>query len=146
MRKFIIKHFALNYIFKAFGRIVDFPRAANIIWTLFLLNGVVSILTKTYPIETWYGIVLLILLLISIFFGFVYFRIYPAKWHELDIHQKWQRGFYKVTPLTDKQKSEWLVINQMIYKDWNSAKFKNVSIIIYNIAVTIIAILILIFK
>lgn len=92
MRKLIIKHFALDYIAIIFGQRTNWVRAANIIFPLFCINGVYSIKTETYPLETTIGIILLALLVIALFFGFVYFKLYPVKWEELDRMQKWQYG------------------------------------------------------
>ena len=90
MRKLIVKHFALNYVTKILGRQLTFLRAAFIILPMFIFNGIYLVLTDTYPFDTHIGIVLLLLALSCVFCGFVYFRIKPVKWYELDDSQKIQ--------------------------------------------------------
>ena len=46
----------------------------------------------------------------SLFFGFVYFQIKPAKWEELDEFQKFQYGSFKSESLTEEQYKEWVKI------------------------------------
>lgn len=86
MRKFIVKHFALDYITKAFGYTINFVRPATIIFPLFVLNGIITI---KYDYPTW-QIIFLIPLVISLFLGFLYFRFFPVKWRELDMEQLFQ--------------------------------------------------------
>ena len=42
-----------------------------------------------------------------LFFGFVYFRLKPAKWVELDDKQKLQYGYFATT-MNEVQRKEWL--------------------------------------
>lgn len=75
-RKTIIKFFALDYIVNLFGTTVNFTRGANIIYPLMLLNMMYIYIMgcASYILFTF--------LLISIFFGFFYFLIFPIKTKE----------------------------------------------------------------
>lgn len=116
MRKFIIKNFALDHISVVFGKPINWVRAANWLYPSFLIAGLYSLYNGAdfmNPI----GIVILIWLVVMIFFGFVYFRIRPVKWHELDTSQKWQYGnaaiFNKTSkklPFTEEMQKEWFEI------------------------------------
>lgn len=83
MRNFIVKYFALDYITKAFGYTINFVRPATIIFPLFVINALL-ILKFDYQ---WWQIISLLPLFVSLFIGFVYFRIKPVKWYELDYEQ-----------------------------------------------------------
>ena len=80
MRKFLVKNYVLDY--KIFG--LNAPRASRITYPLFILTGVCWI---KLPLIGWF---ILPLLLASLFFEFIYFRIYPAQYNELDNEQKKQ--------------------------------------------------------
>lgn len=86
MRKFIVKHFAMDYICKVFGYTFNFVRPATFIFPLFVLNGIIAI---KYDYPTW-QIIFLIPLVVSLFLGFLYFRFFPVKWQELDMEQLFQ--------------------------------------------------------
>lgn len=85
-RKLIVKRFALSYIGKNFATL----RASTIIYPLMVING--SLIAFGDGLN-WYAFVPL---LISFYFGFIYFRIYPVSREELDDSQKLQYDqFYK---------------------------------------------------
>lgn len=86
MRKFIVKHFALDYICKVYGYTFNFVRPATFIFPLFVINGILAI---KYDYPMW-QIVFLIPLAISLFIGFLYFRFFPIKWQELELEQLFQ--------------------------------------------------------
>ena len=111
VRKLIVRHFALDYTIKLFGRKYNAPRASRIIFPLFLLTGILNILNTGWPTPTTTILVVYFLDVLSIFFGFVYFNLWPAKWEELDDDQKWQYGQFPSIKLTKKQKNEWIDIN-----------------------------------
>lgn len=91
MRKFIFRFFALNYSFRLFGKDFNQLRASTVIFPLFVLE----------MIAFWYNIDILkiliaIPLIISIFFGFVYFEIKPIKSNELFLLDKSQLNQYRI--------------------------------------------------
>jgi len=86
MRKFLVKHFVLNY--NIFG--YNAPRASRIIFPLMILNGIFW----DYKKPTIFNVSLLVLLVIALFFGFIYFRFYPAQYNELDNEQKEQYNIF----------------------------------------------------
>jgi hypothetical protein len=110
MRKFLVKHFVLDYFFTVLGKRYNAPRASRVIYPLMLLCGWFTATNYDFPtpnIGLW---ILYILLVLSLFFGFVYFRIYPAKWDELDNLQKLQYGFFMKHKMTVGQLKEWKII------------------------------------
>lgn len=109
MRKFLVKHFVLDYFINIFGWKTNAVRASRIIFPLFVITGiVVAFFTPDWPTPTSLLWFLYLLDVIAIFFGFVYFRLKPAKWEELDENQKLQAGnFMKLTP---EQYLEWTKI------------------------------------
>jgi hypothetical protein len=143
MRKIIVKLFALDYICRAFGKTVNFVRAANIIFPLMCITGTITVLGG-YAFESILGIVCLSLLLVSIFFGFVYFRLKPIKWEELDKSQKWQYGRGVLTQgdrlgisITPEQRKEWDTLDEEI-QDIENKKFYNLKALLVNIVVIIV--------
>lgn len=88
MRKFIVKHYALDYMTKLFGMSVKFTRSASIIYPNMIL--IMLSLVLGFPITS---IVLGLTLLVNVFFGFWYFELKPLKFSELkDMEQKFQFG------------------------------------------------------
>jgi hypothetical protein len=104
MRQLLVKFFVLDYFFKVFGVRFNIPRASAIIYPLFSITCILVIFSAP-EIITW---TLCLLNAIAIFFGFVYFRIKPVKWQELDTLQKFQYGI--TTKLKGDQYSEWVKI------------------------------------
>jgi hypothetical protein len=112
-RKFIVKHFALDYMSKKFiffGAYVNAPRASRIIYPLMVITGLISVTNPDWPNPTFLIWILYLLLAAALFFGFVYFRFYPVKWEELDDFQKFQYGKHNANSLTIQQFKEWNVI------------------------------------
>jgi hypothetical protein len=107
MRKFLVKHFALDYTTKIFGRHYNAPRASRIIFPLMVISGWFSTTNPDWPNPTPLVWFLYSLLATSLFFGFIYFRFYPAKWEELDNFQKFQYGVFKQEELSLSQFEEW---------------------------------------
>jgi len=136
MRKLIVKYFALDYICRVFGKSVNFVRAANVIFPLMCLSGILMMANA--------GIIFtmsLILTLLSLFLGFVYFRISPIKWEELDKNQKWQFGKFHIYQSLDfDHKKEWETINKEILETENN-KFYNIKPLMVNLVVFILMIL-----
>jgi hypothetical protein len=99
MRKFLVKHFVLDYSFIMFNRRWSAPRASRIIFPLMTITGYLVSINPNYPKPDLLLLVMYFLSLVSLFFGFVYFRIKPAKFEELDEKQKLQYkafiSFYK---------------------------------------------------
>jgi hypothetical protein len=115
MRKLIVKHFALDYFITIFGKKFNAPRASRVIFPLFLLTGFTLIFfTPDYPEPSPILWTFYILDLTALFFGFVYFRIWPVKWEELDESQKFQMGTF--SKLTESQSKEWTrIYNKLNY-------------------------------
>lgn len=106
MRKFLVKNFVLDYFFHLFGKRYNAVRASRIIVPLFLLTGLTIIFfSPDWPTPSILLWVLYFLDILALFFGFVYFKIKPAKWEELDTLQKLQGGYFM--KLTSKQLVEW---------------------------------------
>ena len=146
MRSIIVKLFALDYICRAFGKTVNFVRVANVIFPLMCITGVLTVL-QGYAFESVLGIVCLALLSVSIFFGFVYFRLKPIKWEELDDSQKWQFGRGVLTQgdrldisLTPDQRKEWDKLDEEI-QSIETKKFHNLKALLVNVIVFITVII-----
>lgn len=92
MRKLIIKYFALNYIVRIFGTTQSWTRSANVIFPLFILGGM-SLLSELYTSL----LVIICLIGIAAFFGFVYFQFFPLTENDrkyFDESQNWQFNRY----------------------------------------------------
>ena len=121
MRKIIIKYFALNYPVRVFGVEVNWVRAANVIFPLLMASAIAGIK------DSWLMYVFLALFAVSVYFGFVYFLIYPLKeedYESLDDVQKWHWNLYNQKPNFELKKlnSRWyfweipiLVLSFFIY-------------------------------
>lgn len=107
MRKFLVKNFVLDYRIKLFGKYYNAPRGSRIIYPLFVMTGIANILNDDFPTPTLLIWLLYILVALSLFFGFVYFRFRPVKFDELDDFQKYQYGYAPFVNLTPKEKKEW---------------------------------------
>lgn len=111
MRKFLVKHFVLDYWFTIFGKRFNAVRASRIIFPLMVLTGYVHTFHES-PLS-W---ALVGLTFVSLYFGFVHFRFWPAKWDELDEIQKFQYGVHKQKDLTPAQFKEWTTIYEKLVK------------------------------
>lgn len=122
MRKFIVKHFALNYTVKFLGYYWTALRASRIIFPLFTISGLLitytgwHILTYLLAASTLY----------ALFLGFFYFNIWPVKWHELDDNQKLQAGTaissgHSTMNLTLEEWEEW---RRLLAKSRNESESK----------------------
>jgi len=80
MRKFLVKHFVLDYFIGKY----HFPRASRIIFPLFMITGYLHIEPDFF---SWCMIGVTV---VALFFGFVYFRMFPVSRYELDTSQKKQ--------------------------------------------------------
>lgn len=94
-RELIVHLFALSYLVKIGKTKFTFLRAANMIAPSFMLVGIAIIKNPNYPEPDLFTIISLILCFTMVFFGFVYFRIYPVERYELDIEQKFFYDEYK---------------------------------------------------
>ena len=112
MRKLLIKHFVLDYMFTIFGTTFNAPRASRIIFPIFVITGWFCVTNDNYP-TPYLGLWLLYLLtVIVLYFGFIHFRFFKVKYKELDEFQKWQYGLYKPETLTLMEYAEWVIINK----------------------------------
>jgi hypothetical protein len=151
MRKFLVKHFVGDYYARLFGSTFNWVRAANIIFPLGCINGIYLVKTDTLSFETVPGIILLGLFLVAVFFGFVYFKLKPIKWDELDDSQKWQygtgvkRGVLKSNELLQSDKlREWAKIDIEMYNFLKSKENWNLFPLFVNPIIMVITFLILI--
>ena len=116
MREFLVRNFVLDYQIKLFGKTYNAPRASRIIYPLMAITGWFAVTNPNYPTPTFFVWILYALLATALFFGFVYFRIHPVKWEELDDYQKFQYGFFPYVNLTKAQYKEWRAICLKIQK------------------------------
>jgi hypothetical protein len=107
MRKFLVKNFVLDYQINLFGTKYNAPRASRIIYPLFLITGLANGLNNNFPTPTPFIWFMYFVTALALFFGFVYFRYFPAKFSELDKRQKLQYGFFTLEGLTPKEIEEW---------------------------------------
>lgn len=112
MRKLIVKNFALDYMFNFFGTTYNAPRASRIIFPLFFITGLLNAFNEDWPNPTFLIWVIYLLDAIAVFFGFIYFHIYPVRWEELDNFQKFQFGLFKFDDLTKAQRNEFYKIEK----------------------------------
>ena len=144
MRKLIIKLFVGDYISNIFGIPINYVRASIPIWNSFLLMAY-CLLDNDYPsIASIDDILSLILVGIVIFFGFIYFNFYPAKWEELDNLQKWQMGKFNLTSgikINYKEYKEWKILDVNLKDKVESTSFWNFGYFIINIITTFVFLL-----
>ena len=117
IREFLVKHFVLDYQINLFGKTYNAPRASRIIYPLMVITGWFSVTNPDWPTPTSFIWVLYALLATALFFGFVYFRIHPVEWEELDELQKIQYGAFNSERLTNKQYKEWCILCEKFYKE-----------------------------
>lgn len=107
-RKFILRNFALDYI----TPVGNFVRAANWIFPGFVAMGTFGVVfdndTMVY--------VSLVYTLIAVFFGFIYFRLFPLKEEEYDLLSETQKYaydfYYNRNPKEPQRLDKWaLVVN-----------------------------------
>ena len=84
MRNTLIKLFGLNYRFIFFGKSITFTRSANIIYPSILLLGLSC---ELYDRQTnLFTMILMFLMffefIMVLFFGFIYFWMFPIKYDE----------------------------------------------------------------
>jgi hypothetical protein len=114
MRKFLVKNFVLDYQIKLFKKCYNAPRASRIIFPLFVITGIANILNDNFPTPTILIWFLYALTALALFFGFVYFNIYPVKFSELDKYQKLLYGSVALERLTKAEIEEF----EKIIKDY----------------------------
>ena len=112
MRQFIVKQFALDCWVKIGRRTFNFTRASRIIYPLFILAGLATIDGSVLLRVLTY-----VPLAVSVYFGFVYFRFYPVKFHELNEVQKYQYSLKK--PLTKHEQNHMLDVIYRLNKKYN---------------------------
>ncbi|GGH24605.1 hypothetical protein FAZ19_16310 [Sphingobacterium alkalisoli] len=116
MNKLLTRLFVGDYKFKALGLFHSMPRPAAIIMPLMIILGVYSINIDVWLYQDTLGVIGLIVLAIAIYFGFIYFWIWPAKWENQTNSQKWQHGngirmSVLTNVLTEEQWAEWHELN-----------------------------------
>lgn len=106
MRKFIIKHFLLT------------KRKDVALGVSNILLITIAGLLLTYTGSSIFTATAFAAMLTLLFFTFVYFRIFPVKWEELNDEQKWNYGWAiqngkssKISALTKEQQEEWDILN-----------------------------------
>lgn len=114
MRHLLVKLFVLDYFFKVFGIRFIIARVNTIFIPIFLLTGLAITLSAS-PYILWF---LYLLNLIVVFFGFIYFRIKPVEWEELDNFQKFKYGSF--TKLKGRKYFEWVKIFHNIRAEYFS--------------------------
>ena len=117
MRHWLVKNFVLDYELNLFGKQYNAPRASRIIFPLFVITGILNCLNDDWPTPTILISIFYLLTTISLYFGFMHFKIFPVTWIELDDLQKYQYGMVKSDKLTKEQYMEWLAICEEIIKN-----------------------------
>nr|DAR97509.1 MAG TPA: hypothetical protein [Caudoviricetes sp.] len=115
MRKLVIKFFALDYIVRVFGSTYNWTRSANIIFPLFILVGM-CLLSELYVLLY----IMLCLIAVAVFFGFVYFQLFPLTEKDrkyFDDVQRWQfNRYYNIQQKIDiKTNSIWCLLSNIIF-------------------------------
>lgn len=114
MRKFILNLFALSYRAKIFGTLIPQLRASVIIFPLFLLM-MISFFINSMILK----FISIPLLIVAIFYGFVYFRIFPIQEEDLKYLDKSQLNQYNMYNNLEEYNNEddsilYLLINPII--------------------------------
>lgn len=114
MRKLILNLFALNYRAKIFGTLISQLRASVIIFPLFLLM-MISFIINSMILK----FISIPLLIIAVFYGFVYFMIFPIQEKDLKYLDKSQLNQYKIYNNLEEYNNEddsvwYLLINPII--------------------------------
>ncbi|MDO4230231.1 MAG: hypothetical protein Q4C98_10480 [Capnocytophaga sp.] len=91
MRKHIIRFFSLDYVVFMFGRQISWTRSANVIFPLIILSGMFSMISSDEKVFEILKFILYGMLILSVFFGFIYFRIKPLKQADYDYFDEVQR-------------------------------------------------------
>lgn len=115
MRKLVIKFFALDYIVRVFGSTYNWTRSANIIFPLFILAGM-CLLSELYVLLY----IMLCLIAVAVFFGFVYFQLFPLTEKDrkyFDDVQRWQfNRYYNIQQQIDvKTNIIWCLLSNIIF-------------------------------
>lgn len=115
MRKLVIKFFALDYIVRVFGSTYNCTRSANIIFPLFILAGM-CLLSELYVLLY----IMLCLIAVAVFFGFIYFQLFPLTEKDrkyFDDVQRWQfNRYYNIQQKMDiKTNSIWCLLSNIIF-------------------------------
>ena len=115
MRKLVIKFFALDYIVRVFGSTYNWTRSANIIFPLFILAGM-CLLSELYVLLY----IMLCLIAVAVFFGFIYFQLFPLTEKDrkyFDDVQRWQfNRYYNIQQKMDiKTNSIWCLLSNIIF-------------------------------
>lgn len=113
MRQLIVKYFALDYVFKAFGMSLTVTRSSVFIYPLMAITGLLWVSEQNIFLVLFSAI----LTLICLFLGFVYFDFNPVKFKELDKLQGFSYGVALEKKIIDKD-STFSAYALMVYKDW----------------------------
>ena len=114
MRKLILNLFALSYRAKIFGTLIPQLRASVIIFPLFLLM-MISFFINSMILK----FISIPLLIVAVFYGFVYFRIFPIQEEDLKYLDKSQLNQYNIYNNLEEYNNEddsilYLLINPII--------------------------------
>lgn len=114
IRKLILNLFALSYRAKIFGTLIPQLRASVIIFPLFLLM-MISFFINSMILK----FISIPLLIVAIFYGFVYFRIFPIQEEDLKYLDKSQLNQYNMYDNLEEYNNEddsilYLLINPII--------------------------------
>lgn len=114
MRKLILNLFALSYRAKIFGTLIPQLRASVIIFPLFLLM-MISFFINSMILK----FISIPLLIVAVFYGFVYFRIFPIQEEDLKYLDKSQLNQYNMYNNLEEYNNEddsilYLLINPII--------------------------------
>lgn len=111
LRKIIVKLFALGYIIKTSKtKAITFLRCGPIIALSLVVSGYFGATNPNYPTPSFSIWILYCITVYFFFLGFIYFRIWPVKWEELDYWQKFQYGFKMKHKMSIQELNEWKII------------------------------------
>ena len=117
MRKLIVKNFVLLAEFKLFGKTISYLRAARIMMPSFIIGFILLNNIDNAFIKALIFIYFLLLIWIGFdWMGVGYFKLFPVKWNELDILQKYHWGKIDPKKLSAIEYKEWLLIKEIYEK------------------------------
>lgn len=124
IRKWLVKNFVLGYVIVIRNQMYDAPRASRIIFPAFILMGITGITNPNWPVPNIPSIIAYIIVLLSLYFGFIHFHIpkFKVEWEELDVFQKFQYGQFKYDELTPVQRKEYKNIADEVMEFYNNYK------------------------
>lgn len=144
MRKLLVKLFIGDTMVILFGKAFNYARPANVVVPAILLMAFL-LMDGDYPHISGNDFIGIGLVVLTMFFSLLYFRLKPPSWEEMDLDQKWQYGTHVgVVSLTPVQEKLWTALNVGMRARLQFRKFHNVGWFLIN-PIAVIITLFLIF-